>query len=389
MAALARERGVRTWIVGGALRDLLLGHPAPEVDVAVESGAEPLARRLEEGGFGRAVLLSAESPRVVRVAGPRELDLADLEGGSIEADLARRDFTVNALAIEIGTARWSDPFGGAGDLARRRLRLVRPSNALEDPLRVPRAARFRATHGLRADAETTRACRRAAPHVASVAPERGRVELVKLLEAPLAADALRWAHRVGALAPWLGVSRARAGRIARALGRLDAPALARGTSEERGRLRLTLLARYAGFDPARARAWLAGRRFSKTESAGVSRLLALVDQAAAARPGRESWEWIRDAGSDWRAALTLLAVVSPRNGNARRLDRLAARPRPRWTVGGKDLLEWTVLEPGPLIGRLLEELELEILQGNVRTRSQARKWARDRTRSGSGVGRRL
>src|SRR5512142_2826691 len=84
LAALAKElaaRGARGWIVGGAPRDLLLGFEVPDVDVAVE-GADPyeLARALEARGIGTAVPLSDEAPRVARLAGARELDLAAVEG---------------------------------------------------------------------------------------------------------------------------------------------------------------------------------------------------------------------------------------------------------------------------------------------------------------------
>src|SRR5262249_37507106 len=97
----ARERGADAWIVGGALRDRLLGLPLPEVDAAVSGDAEAIAGDLERAGHGRAVFLSRDrpGPRVFRVAGERPLDVAELEGGSIETDLARRDFTVNAMAL--------------------------------------------------------------------------------------------------------------------------------------------------------------------------------------------------------------------------------------------------------------------------------------------------
>jgi poly(A) polymerase len=181
LARIASGLGQRVWIVGGAARDLLLARGVPEVDAAVSGNAEAIARAMESAGFGRAVALSPAAPRVFRVAGRREVDLAEIEGASIEEDLARRDFTVNAMAFDLTARKWIDPFGGLADLSAGRLRQVAPSNLAEDPLRVLRAARFIATHGLRPDADTSRAARRVAPALATVAAERLRAEWIKIL----------------------------------------------------------------------------------------------------------------------------------------------------------------------------------------------------------------
>ncbi|HSS44981.1 MAG TPA: hypothetical protein VLO07_06530, partial [Thermoanaerobaculia bacterium] len=238
LGTLARDRRQRVWIVGGAPRDLLLGRPVLDVDVTVSGDAEPLARALEGRGFGTAVALSRSAPRVFRVAGRRELDLVELAGARIEEDLARRDFTVNAMAIEIATHRWLDPFGGARDLARGRLRLVAARNLAEDPLRTLRAARLAATHRLWPDDETTRACRDVARDLERVAPERIRTELTKLLEAGEVLPALRWSARAGVLAPALGLEpSSRVDGLARRLSILDSPALRRCPPQGRRQLR--------------------------------------------------------------------------------------------------------------------------------------------------------
>src|SRR4030095_9244164 len=119
LARTAQARGVPVWIVGGAVRDAVMGRPVPEIDVAVRGDAQALAAALEHHGEGRAVFLSEErpgprgfrvarvpqrarrSPRVFGVAGRRPIDVAEVEGGTIETDLGRRDFTVNALAVDL------------------------------------------------------------------------------------------------------------------------------------------------------------------------------------------------------------------------------------------------------------------------------------------------
>ena len=376
LARLARARGVGAWIVGGALRDALLGIADLDVDVAVSRDAEGLAGELEASGFGRAVVLAEESPRVVRVAGKRSLDLADLAKETIEEDLARRDFTANALAIDLATRAWLDPFGGAADVARRRLRLVRAENLVEDPLRAFRAARFYATHGLRPDAAALAACRRIAPRLRGVAVERVSGELSKLLAATAAAPAFRWALAARLLPPALGLDAGpvRLRETVAYLSRLDAP-LRRLSGEERRLVRLAAIADGAGLSPPETAAWLSRRRFGRSEAGRAARVLELVRRGARGLTGREAWSWIRDAGDEAPAALLLLAAGGPaRRRKARRLARLLRRARRGPRVTGKDVLRWLGISPGPRIGELLREVEIESLRGGIRTKLDARRW---------------
>ena len=189
----------------------MLGRGVPEVDAAVSGDAERIANAMESAGFGRAVVLSRAAPRVFRLAGRRELDLAEIEGASIDEDLKRRDFTVNAMAFDLAERRWLDPFGGLEDLSARRLREVAPGNLAEDPLRVLRAARFIATHGLTPDANTSDNGRRVAPALAGVAPERLRAEWMKMFEAGRVVPALRWAASKLSAQPFSSTGRRRGG----------------------------------------------------------------------------------------------------------------------------------------------------------------------------------
>jgi len=167
----ASELGSRVWLVGGAIRDVLLARPVAEHDLAVSNDPDRMARALTAAGYGTTVLLSDQNPRVFRVAGTRDLDIAEIAGGTIDADLARRDFTVNAIACALPEGALIDRFGGIEDLAARRLRAVSEKNLLDDPVRVLRAARLMATHGLKPDRELTDASRRAASGLTAVAGE--------------------------------------------------------------------------------------------------------------------------------------------------------------------------------------------------------------------------
>lgn len=364
--------------MGGAARDLLLARPVPEVDAAVSGNAGGIARAMENAGFGRAVALSPAAPRVFRVAGKREVDLAEIEGATIEEDLERRDFTVNAMAFDLVERRWLDPFDGLADLAARKLREVAPGNLAEDPLRVLRAARFIATHGFKPDANCSENGRRVAPALAGVAPERLRAEWMKMFEAPRVVPALRWAARVEALGPALSIDQTAARRLARRAGVFDARAVAREEPGRRRLLRLALLCARIGVAPERVSAWLAERRYGRLEAGVVGRLLALAESARKAGNPRRQWAWVRDAGSLAAEALLLLRLLSPgrgaRAGALARRVRSARRGGP--TVSGKDVLAWRNIPPGPAVGRLLAELQIEILSGNVRTRREARAWLR-------------
>lgn len=377
LARAAAELKLPAWIVGGAVRDLWLDRPVQDVDAAVAGDADPLARLLESRGVGRLVPLSLDPPRVFRLAGQEtELDVAELWGGSIEKDLARRDFTANAIALPLPRGEPVDPFGGAADLGASRLRAVSAENFIDDPLRSLRAARFLATHGLVPDRATTRICRAAAGGLAGVALERIRDELANLLQARRAGLALAWAARSRILGPALGI--ALSTRIGARLARreaFDAPAVLLLAPGARLLARLALLGLALDLTPAEISRWLAARRWSREEAGGAGALARLAEAAGALPASRDAWRWIRDAGP---LAPVALAVLEAQGPSGRRLaralrSRLAqAKPVPR--VKGRDLLAWLDLPAGPAVGKLLRELEIAGLSGQVRTRREARKW---------------
>ena len=386
LARVIRELGLEAWLVGGAVRDAALRIADSEIDVAVSGNAEAVARALESAGVGRAVFLSRDrpGPRVFRVAGRRPLDIAEIEGGSIEKDLERRDFTVNALAVSLADGSLRDPFGGLADLGRRRLRPVRASNLLDDPLRALRAARLYATLGLVPDRQTLGAARAAASRLGSVAAERIGGELSRILESPRAAEALRWAAGAGILGPTLGVPLApdEAAKLARSLAALDDPATARLPASTRRRIRLAALALSLRPEAGDARTWLLGRRLPRRDAEDAARLAELVRRPPPPWPerklSREAWRWIVDAGPLAGEALHLLERSGRRSKRRSRtiarLRRLASRKRRRVVVGGGDVMEWLGVPAGPQIGRLLWELAVEIASGQVKNRRDARNW---------------
>jgi poly(A) polymerase len=187
------------WIVGGALRDELLGRPVRDVDVAVAGDPEPVARALADEVRGPMFRLSEAfgAWRVIDRRGGRVWDFAPLQGDTIEEDLGRRDFTVNAMAKPRAGGELIDPLGGRADLEARTLRVLGPGAYERDPLRPLRLARFAAELGFEPDSETERLTAAAATRVGEAAGERIFAELRRLVIADGAVAGLELADRLG------------------------------------------------------------------------------------------------------------------------------------------------------------------------------------------------
>jgi tRNA nucleotidyltransferase (CCA-adding enzyme) len=181
------------YLVGGAVRDLLLGRMRADVDLVVVGDAVALAARL--GGAEK----EHERFGTVKIdVGGHEIDIATARtetypepgalpevapASDVEADLARRDFTVNAMAIPLqGEPRLIDPHGGRGDLEEGVLRVIHPRSFEDDPTRAIRAARYGSRFGFALEPETFELLRRA--DLATVSADRRRAELERLAAEP-------------------------------------------------------------------------------------------------------------------------------------------------------------------------------------------------------------
>lgn len=175
-----RDLPMHAYVVGGAVRDLILGAAPADVDVAcLDPLACARALRRKVIRLGREEHLSAY--RVVD--GPHVYDFAALLNGSIDADLARRDFTINAMAIDLASGELLDPHGGRGDLARHLVRMIDASNFDDDPLRMLKAVRMAVRFGFDIDAHTLDAIRSRAQRIVDVAVERVAYELTVIFSA--------------------------------------------------------------------------------------------------------------------------------------------------------------------------------------------------------------
>ncbi len=195
VSRLAQELGVRIWVVGGAVRDLLLDRPIHDWDFAADRHAMALARRVADALRGAYFPLDVErgTARVVlvRESGKRvNVDFARLRGGGLEADLRARDFTINAMALDEG-ARLIDPLGGVEDLQAERIRAVSEDAFRRDPIRLLRAPRLETDLGFKIESETVGWILRDASLLRQPAEERQRDELARGLAVSQGSDFVR------------------------------------------------------------------------------------------------------------------------------------------------------------------------------------------------------
>ena len=181
------EEADRTWIVGGAVRDALLGEAVADADLAVLPGREePAARAIARVAGGSAFALSEEHAtwRVISSMESWHLDVAALRAETIEADLKARDFTVNSIAIPLAGGDPIDPTGGRADCEGRILRAVSDRSFGDDPIRLFRAPRLSARHSLSIDAGTVELARSEANRASEPAGERQFAELRGIVAGP-------------------------------------------------------------------------------------------------------------------------------------------------------------------------------------------------------------
>jgi tRNA nucleotidyltransferase (CCA-adding enzyme) len=400
---LAAAHGARAFAVGGLVRDAWLGR-APgrqDLDVVVEGDAPLVARALAAALGG--TLVEHERFLTASVALPRgrRVDLVTArseryEGGGalprvlpapIAEDLRRRDFTVNAMAVELasGTFGLLDPLGGAADVARRRLRILHPLSFVEDPTRIFRAARYAARLGFALDAWSVR-CRALAVELApypALSPARIVTELARVLDDAAPGPALVALARAGAFRLLAPRHRATRATVA-ALGALPAAlAWARGRSIAVPALEVLAAALAAGQAPDVAGAvlrglGLAGAPLERAREA-LRQAPALGARLAAAGRPSEAARAVRGASP---TALAWLRLTGDAAAEGRLERALEAERGARPLLGGQELLGLGVAQ-GPDVAAALGALRDARLDGEIRERQDeidyVRAWLRRRT----------
>ncbi len=417
IARTLQQAGFETWCVGGAVRDALLGEALLDWDLA--TAATPtqvrrLFRRTVPVGieFGTIGVLDRDNRmhevttfrRDVKTDGRR----AVVEfGASLDEDLARRDFTINAIAYDPIDHRLHDPFGGQVDMARRVVRAVGEADARlrEDRLRSLRAIRFASRFGFEIEHDTWQAIVRSAPFLTRLSPERVRQELEKTMEQVLAPSTAfaRW-RDAGAFASVVPTLAQIGDDTLRAIDALPRP----GLPGRPLRKALRIAALFSEADGKQAERALRDLRFSNQDIANVSALVdrwsryapnltgvlsagALPDDAElrrlAAGVGRlRVAAFVRLAAARWSAAGAVQPSLVRRL--YRRMITIAFREPIELAdlaVDGDDLRSAGIAS-GPALGRILHALLQRVVEDPaVNTREVLLEVARDLQRPSENV----
>jgi len=193
----------QVYLVGGAIRDILMQRPGHDLDFAATGDVLQLARKTADRLGAAFYVMDAERQTarlIYHVDGGRRwlLDFSALRGNGIQADLFARDFTINAIAVDLhDPSKMIDPLTGAQDIKDRNLRMCNPDSFIDDPLRVLRAVRQAAEFGLRMAPDTLQALKKAISGLERVSVERQRDELFRILDGERAAVGLRTGFVLG------------------------------------------------------------------------------------------------------------------------------------------------------------------------------------------------
>jgi tRNA nucleotidyltransferase (CCA-adding enzyme) len=367
-----------TFLVGGAVRDLLRGADAVDLDLAVEGDARSVARTLAERLRGESREHDRFETATVR-AGELAFDLATtrretydepgalprVEAAPLAEDLARRDFAINAMAVALSgddLGHLYDPCGGVPDLEARVVRILHQRSFLDDPTRLLRAVRYEVRLGFRMDEDTERAARAALAEgaMSTVSGARVRDELMDLLAEP---EAPRGVRRMTDL----GIDRALHPALAGDAELVAAASLA--ASALGGDRALAALSALCSAAPETLERWLGGLHLEARERDAVARAIRVAPRLAAELRDRDH------APSELRRlllreppeALALaLALGAPSEPVLRWVGELG---QVRLEITGADLLAAGVPE-GPAVGRALEEALERKLDGLVSGRDE-------------------
>ena len=202
MDALSVDQEI--YLVGGAVRDLLISRVSPDLDFAVPSNGISLARKVANALNAHFVPLDDErdTGRVVVIdeGGTQTfLDFATYRGATLDEDLRARDFTINAIAYNLRDGTITDPLGGGNDLRTKLIRACSDTSLSDDPVRILRAIRQAAAFGFHIDKNTRELMKQAASELVRISPERLRDEIFKILKGPKPDAAIRALEMLGVL----------------------------------------------------------------------------------------------------------------------------------------------------------------------------------------------
>ena len=391
------------YMVGGAVRDAMLCRDAinrvstreyVDLDFVLPTNAVKVARKIAAHYKAGFVLLDPKR-QIARVVFPHATaDFAQQEGDSLETDLHRRDFTMNAIAYNPHTQEIFDPLQGSADIQQHLLKMVSPANLEDDPLRLLRAYRQASQLGFTIEPATQAAIRSLASHITTVAAERVRVELGYMLFIAQGSIGLRSAWEDGLLTPFfksatkesftqlaaVDTAASHLTEIWQPLG-VELAQYVRDTIKTTW-LGIAKLACLVNLEPEAAEIELQELTYSLAEIKGVTTALRVLPQLKASQMSlREQYFLFQEAGFVF-PAIAVLAVahdilveaIAPLITRYLNPDDPVAHPK--LLISGKELIISLDIPASPLVGKLLTEIAVAQIEGKVSTAAEAIELAR-------------
>jgi tRNA nucleotidyltransferase (CCA-adding enzyme) len=361
------------YVVGGAVRDALLGRVRTELDLdlVISNGAVEVARQLATAYRAGFVLLDAERQIARVVFSGMTVDIAQQDGNNITHDLARRDYTLNAIAYDLQTGETIDPLDGTQDIQERTIRMVSRHNLIDDPLRLLRAYRQGSQLSFTIESHTRQTIRELVPLLTTVAAERVLAELRYLLQTPNSSQWLVAMVEDELLTGWLKIPVDAAFKLDRPLR--DTVSMSRGSI---GKLTILLSS-----DLQLATSQMLHLTFSSAEIQVVTTAITHLPELLSRKMSLpEQYFWFKSVGSDF-PLLVVLAIAA--GVELVKLECLidcyldphsqVAHPTP--LVTGHDLIQALQIAPSPTIGKLLIEIQLARIMGEISTSTDAIQFA--------------
>jgi tRNA nucleotidyltransferase (CCA-adding enzyme) len=377
---VAKEKACHPFLVGGPVRDLLLGRNAIDVDLTLEEGSSTLARAIAKRIDGRVRSFPQFLTYKVTAEGLPEIDIATarkeryrtpgslpaVSPGKLRDDLLRRDFSINAIAIDLLNGSLHDPTSGERDLKERVIRILHERSFLDDPTRIFRAIRLASRLGFSIEPETISRMGEAIAGGAleSVSKERLWRELFLAMDEQNAPPILIALSQQGALSPTIGSTLTREGEHT-----LERVSTAIESRPDLDRYVLYTGALLRGLDPTANQ--LEGSGFSQKRARSVLQIARdlprFEDALSGAQSDRHRFRLLKSMSPEMR---TIVGTEHPEQ--AAHLDRYEEFQRFKLALRGNDL----EVPAGPHIARALERTREAVFTGEIQP-DQARDFAKD------------
>lgn len=378
--------GKEVYIVGGYLRDVLLGEEAKDIDYIVRGDIKEFALELlvqerktkAQNLLGNATIVELKKEQMIRIVlrNGMTLDFTELKG-KLEDNLRERDFTMNALAWSPKTGI-SDPTHGIKDIERKLINAISMDNFRNDPLRLLRVYRFVSELGWKADSKTRRMVSQLTSNIKKSAPERITQEFLKLLDSKNYQEALEMALNDGLLVSFISSSRKKISENIRALSHLESrikklPLKYKESLDKPFSQELT----YKGL--LRLEQVLSGSALSENRlrlSRSIFERLKIIHRLAISQFLPLTASKMFDAFSGAKDALSDILILT---GDVKLLKH-AERFKKIWKksfLNAEEIMKATGLKSGVELGKLIYRLKKMEFEGKLKTKKEAAKWLKN------------